>query len=193
MKFSDFKLIHPKLSAQKNLSPEKYIITRAHELPFHECFVNKNWKTGGMASIAISKTMPSGKFIVGLYMIDIFCLGLKDTLFQFALDSYGYHEFMERTNAQSEMIQCDLGEAHNLIYGAIDFAAENGFKPQKDFVITKQILDENLIDDRIDDIEFGRNGRPFYFAGPYDNTRQIIETLEKNVGKGNFDVVLPGG
>jgi hypothetical protein len=179
------------MSLQKSLSPEKYIVTRAHELPFHECFINLDWKTGGMASIAISKKMPSGKFIVGLYMIDMFCLGVKNALFQFALDSFGYDEFIQKINAQSEIVKCDLVEAHNIIFGAIDFAAENGFKPQKDFSITQYIPDENLIDDRIDEIEFGRNGRPFYFAGPYDNTRQVIETLEKNVGEGNFDVVLP--
>jgi hypothetical protein len=144
-----------------------------------------------MASITISKTMPSGKFVIGLYMIDMFCLGVKNTLFKFALDSFGYDEFIQKINAQSEIVKCDLGEAHNIIFGAIDFAAENGFKPQKDFSITQYILDENLIDDRIDEIEFGRNGRPFYFAGPYDNTMYIIETLEKNVGEGNFDVVLP--
>jgi hypothetical protein len=179
------------MSLQKQLSPEKYILTRARELPFHECFINMNWKTEGMASIVISKKMPSGKYIAGLYMIDMFCLGLKNTYFQFALDSVEYDEFLQKMNSQSESVKFDLGEAHNIIFGAIDFAAENGFKPQKDFAITQYLLDENLIDDRIDEIEFGRNGRPFYFAGPYDNTGQIIKTLEKNVGNGNFDVVLP--
>jgi hypothetical protein len=143
-----------------------------------------------MASIAISKKMPSGKLIVGLYMVDILCLGLKNTLFRFALDLHDYQNFMEEVDQRSSLMEFDLTDAHNIIYGAIDYAEENGFKPQKDFSVTEYLLDEGLIDDGIDEIEFGRNGRPFYFAGPYDNTRQIIKTLEKAVGLGNFDVVL---
>ena len=40
-------------------------------LPFHECLVNEGWKKGGLATVVISKKMPSEKIIVGLYLIDM--------------------------------------------------------------------------------------------------------------------------
>ncbi len=179
------------MNKQQNLSPEKYIITKGNDLPFNECFINNDWKESGMASIAISKKMPSGKLIIGMYMVDVFCLGLKNTLFKFALDNNGYTDFINEINQRYSLIKCDLTEAHNIIYGAIDFAEELGFKPNKDFKITEFLLNSDLITDGINEIEFGKDGKPVYFAGPYDDTKSIIGILEKSVGKGNFDFVLP--
>lgn len=42
-------------------------------------------------------------------------------------------------------------------------------------------------------IEFGKDGKPFYFSGPYDNAEKIIKTLETNVGIENFDYIVPIG
>jgi len=169
------------------LSPQKYIITKGRKLPFYECYINSNWKEHGLATIIISKEMPSGKFIIAVYMVDILCLGLKNTLYNFNLDSNKYNEFMERLKDNPEGQQsCDISLAHNIIYGAVDYAAEIGFNPQKDFTVTEHLLDPELITDEIDEIEFGKDGKPFYISGPDDNIPLIIGILEKNVGKDNY-------
>jgi hypothetical protein len=36
------------------------------------------------------------------------------------------------------------------------------------------------------DIEFGRDGMPFYVQGPYDDARHILQTLDASVGAGNY-------
>jgi hypothetical protein len=146
----------------------------------------------GMASVLISKKMPSGKFIVGSYLIDLYCLGLKDTLFKFGYDQISYSDFMDSFSANQKMIDCNLTFAHNLIYGAIDFALDLGLSPHKDFKITEHLLDSNLIDDGIDEIEFGKDGKPLYIAGPYDNINRIVSTLDKNVGAGNYHYIMLG-
>ena len=180
------------MSKQPQISPEKYIITKAATLPFHECFISEGWIENGMASILLSKKMPSGKFIVGSYLIDMYCLGLKDTLFKFGFDQISYSEFLDVFNSGQKMIDCNLTFAHNLIYGAIDFAHDLGFSPQKDFKITEHLLDPDLIDDGIDEIEFGKDGKPLYVAGPYDNINRILSTLDKNAGAGKYHYILPG-
>lgn len=38
-------------------------------------------------------------------------------------------------------------------------------------------------------IGFGRDGKPFYFSGPYDNPRKVVQTLERTCGPGNYDYV----
>lgn len=35
-------------------------------------------------------------------------------------------------------------------------------------------------------IRFGREGKPFYISGPYDNPRVVIGTLESIAGGGNY-------
>jgi hypothetical protein len=180
------------MAKNKQLTPEKYITTRGKSLTFHECYINSNWREQGMASIFISKKQPSDNFTVGLFMVDIFCLGLKNTTYNFNLDELGYNQFLAEFKSYNEdVIHCDFSEAHNIIYGAIDFAEDFGFKPNKDFKITEHILDPDLIDDGIDEIELGKDGKPFYIAGPDDNVDQILGILKRNAGEGNFDFLHP--
>jgi hypothetical protein len=178
------------MTKQQNLSPEKYIASKGRSLPYHESLINDDWKESGIASIILSKKMPSGKLITGIYIVDIYCLGLKNTLYKFALDLSGYKELIEDIGGNYKLTECSLADAHNIIYGAIDFAEASGFKPQKDFRVTEYLLDPDLIDDGIDRLEFGKDGKPFYCAGPYDDVAGIMQTLKRNVGKENFDYVI---
>ena len=42
-------------------------------------------------------------------------------------------------------------------------------------------------------ITFGKDGKPFYVFGFYDDPRSVIRTLERTVGHGNFDVLAIAG
>lgn len=42
-------------------------------------------------------------------------------------------------------------------------------------------------------VEFGKNGRPRFVAGPYDDVESILKQLEVKVGPGNFDYIVPAG
>lgn len=180
------------MNMNQKLSPKKYIISKCQELPFHECLINESWQEQGIASLVISRKMPSGKLITGTYMVDTFCMGLKDTSFGFALDKHDYDKFInEMTDRIGKLIPLKLSMAHNIIYGAIDYADEIGFNPHEDFQLTRFILDDNLIDDGIDNIEFGKGGKPFFIAGPYDDSRRIISILKRNLGDNNFDFMMP--
>ena len=178
--------------SKKQLSPVKYITTKAKILPFHECFISQDWNKRGMASILISKRMPSGNFIAALYLVDVFCLGLKNTLYRFNLSQLEYDELYDQFNQNEDFIPCKLEMAHNIIYGAIDYADELGFAPNSDFKVTEKLLDEDLITDDIDTIELGKDGKPFFIAGPDDNINRIIAILNKKIGEGNYDFLHPG-
>ena len=174
----------------QQLSPEKYIVTKGATLPFYEALINNEWQQEGLADIVISKKMPSGKLIVGLYLVDTFCLGLKSTLFKFGYDEIDYEALINKLSEQHQMVKCELNFVHNLIYGAIDYAKELGFVPDKDFKITENLLNPGLIDDGIDEIEFGKDGKPFFIAGPNDDVDRIIGLLRRNAGEGNYDYVI---
>ena len=175
------------MANQKRLTPAKYIKTKARALPIHECLINENWQQTGMTSLMVTRKMPSGNYVIGIYNIDIFCLGVKNAAWNFNMLQKEYDELCDKFEESSgTMVQIPANEAHNIIYGAIDYAQELGFKPHEDFAFAEYILDPNLIDDGIDEIEFGQHGRPSYFTGPYDNVNQILATLNKNVGEDNY-------
>jgi len=54
------------------------------------------------------------------------------------------------------------------------------------------VLDPDLVDDGIDNIEMGWNGKPFYIKGPYDNYRKIISALNASVGPGGYEYIAEG-
>jgi tetratricopeptide (TPR) repeat protein len=183
-----------KSSAPAQLRPDKYIQTKTRSLPIHECLINPDWQTSGMATILVSRKQPSGNLIAGVYLVDIFCLGLKNTNYFFNESLAHYEsEFKDIIYTHQTYKPCDYTLAHNIIYGAIAYAEELGFKPNKDFAVSRFILEED--DDHIDliELDFGREGKPCFIAGPYDNVSLIIKKLTAAVGEGNFTVILPEG
>ena len=92
-------------------------------------------------------------------------------------------------------IEIDVDYAHSIIYGGIEYAANLGFKPQSNFKVTKFILNPREEIELDDTIEFGKDGKAFYIAGPYDSREKInkiYSQLQKSVGEDNFDFIVPG-
>ena len=175
------------------LSPEKYIVQKGRDLDFYECLINEDWQKSGLAIVSICKKMPSGNFVTGTYLLDIYCLGLKNTLYKFNMSELEYQEFIEKSYANSVGVEeYDTDFVHNLIYGAIDYAADLGFTPQKDFKVTEYLLNPDLISDDIDKIEFGKDGQPLFIEGPNDNAALIINKLNETVGEGNYHYMHSG-
>jgi hypothetical protein len=156
------------MKQQKNqLSPEKYIRTRARTLPIGECWVNDNWQEAGMANIIVARKHVTGNLTLGIYLVDTFALGVKNTFFRFNIRKEDYNELVAgfkenfRDTNGSEYVRTEYAEVHNIIYGANAFAEDNDFKPCEDFELTQYILEED--DDRIEliEYEFGKDGKPF--------------------------------
>lgn len=178
--------------ASVKLTPKKYIQTRARKLPFYKCFINNNWEEIGMAVVVVARQQGGEKLVVGLYLMDVWCLGLKDTHYEFRMDNYEFdNEFVPHVYHSRDL---DIEEiepefAQNLIYGAIEYAEDLGFEPHKDFNLTEYILDP--VDSiEVIDIEFGKDGKPFYSSGPHDDVNRIMAILQKNVGIDNFHYAI---
>ncbi|MCK4348724.1 MAG: hypothetical protein KAW47_08915 [Thermoplasmatales archaeon] len=168
-------------------------IYKARKCPIYECLINSSWREDGLGNILLSRKQPDGNLIFGSYLVDTFCLGLKDTFYNAGLPLSEYNKKLKPGLYQYEdHINCPVSLAHQIIYGAIEYAAKLGFKPQKNFRMSKYVLEErsNIKEDTSSSVEFGKDGKPFYAEGPYDNTKLIIETLEKNLGKGNFNFLI---
>lgn len=178
------------------LSPENYIRKKARTLPIYECLVNKEWKEQGAAHVVVARKHVNGHITFCIYLIDLFCLGIKDTHYFFNISELEYQEKKEEMEElEPEPISYNL--AHNIIFAGLRYAAEYGFKPHKDFTsITQYMLDEDNEDTEdieFIDIECGKDGQPFFVSGPYDDEvkiNQILTHLEKTAGIGNYDYLI---
>lgn len=165
--------------------PENFIKTRARELQLGRCYINFDWEESGIASALVSRKHTNGNVTLGFYLIDLKCLGVTDAFFKFNVAVDEMFDLVDQMNG----IEIEYEKIHNIIYGAEAFANDCGFKPHKDWTVAQFILEED--DDHIPliDIEFGDDGVPAYYVGPNDSPakiKQILATLDKNVGAGNY-------
>lgn len=175
------------------LSPENYIRQRARNLPIHECMITRSWEEDLKASIMIARKHSNGNFTVGYYLIDLGCLGIKDTYFKFNISSSEYQELVMLMRNEIELEEADYILVHNIIYAALEYAEELGFQPVKDFTQTMQyFLYEDNDEIELLEIECGYMGKPMFIRGPYDTNatvKRIISQLDKAVGPGNYTFV----
>src|SRR5476651_1816007 len=118
------------------LSPVNYIKTQARSLPIFECLISEDWESQGICNIIVSRRHKTGNFTVGIYLVDLYCLGVKNAMYEFNIDPEEYEYLTENSG---DLEECEYVLAHNIIYGAIEFADDFGFQPHKDFAIAKFI------------------------------------------------------
>lgn len=173
-----------------SFSPESYIKNQARSLHIGGCFITKDWETTGICTIFITREHNTGNVTFGIYLVDLYCLGLKDTGYQFNAE---YDQFVHSKITLGDFERCEYELAHNIIFGAIAYAEDYGFKPHKDFAVSQFILEENDEQVPLMEIEFGLEGIPCYVQGPFDEQATIdrnIATLKRTAGEGNFKVVI---
>lgn len=171
------------------LSPDKYIQTKARNLPIKECWVTKDYKKYGLANLFVTRQHVSGNVTVGCYLVDIFCLGIKDAFYKYNVPASDYEEVLRITNETEELEEISYEEAHNLVFGALEYAGNLGFAPYEEFKIARYILEEDTDDIPLVEMEFGRNGKPHLLVNTRLEASRYIPALEKHT-KGEYSVCI---
>lgn len=177
----------------QQLNPVNYIRQKARNLPIHECMVNNNWNEHGMATVMVTRKHTNGNFTSAIFLVDIFCLGVKDTTFQFNMQPDEYEDYVNHFINRGDCQTIDYVLAHNIVYAGLAFAEEFEFKPHRDFTSTTRfMLDEDTDDIELIDIECGKEGKPCYVITPGDTDQKvdrIIDQLERTAGENNFFLI----
>jgi hypothetical protein len=169
---------------------KKRILREAVNWPLYECLIAKEWRdTQQLAQIVVSRRGDSGYIAVAGFIIDLGCLGIKDALtIGFATETRYRQEYRSRLVATQEMTPCNLDLAAKVIEEAKNYAAELGFKPHRDSKDALKLLAGANPQNCPEQVPLGGvNGKPFYFAGPYDDSERILRILDRTVGPGNYD------
>jgi Asp-tRNA(Asn)/Glu-tRNA(Gln) amidotransferase C subunit len=73
-------------------------------------------------------------------------------------------------------------EVHNIIYGALAYAKDLGFKPHKDFAVAQYILEADSDAIPLIEYEFGRNGKPMLIVNTRAEFNRYTAVLKRAVG-----------
>lgn len=161
---------------------------------------DKNENLGpGLAKVVVARSERDDRFEACAYLVDYWCLGVKDAIEPRTLSTSEYAYMLDKLYeaevqgiADGEplpeaWVDISLAQAQAIVFKAVEYAAKLGFQPHPDFEKAKPFLGE--WDGELQ-LTFGRNGQPFYRSGPYDNYQAILATLDRTVGKDNFDYII---
>ena len=175
---------------QGPISPEKYIRLHARELPIYKCYMPQEGSAQGMSEIVVSRKRPNGKILFGVYLIDTYCLGVKDVMYHYDYDVEEFEKLVEKVFSRFEgYVECPYSDAHNFIYSAIEFAADAGLNPAQDFdKVGEYILEEDTDDIPLKHYPMGHDGKYLLIEGPTHAERKYVKMLRERLGD-NFDYI----
>lgn len=171
---------------------KKRIIRSSDEFPVVGCAVNDDWEKHGLANILVARRLKSGSLIVGGYLADTACLGLKNTFCHAdVLPGKFDNEMFPSHYPERKPLSIGIDLVKEIVLGAIDYAAKLGFDPAPGFEISRYVLGSG---ERVrgGNVRFGgMNGKPFFVAGPNDDGPAIVRKLMQRLGKDGFDFMMP--
>lgn len=79
-------------------------------LPVSACYRDKNWKEGGLVTILVVRCHPKETYTYGCYLVDMFCLGVKESFYKFSLSDIDLESFLRSYREKCDLEQITLFE-----------------------------------------------------------------------------------
>jgi hypothetical protein len=177
----------------------------APELPLAGCWVSPGWSerltitghhrwpdldtadpgTSGLVGVLITRHAGHDKRSVCGWLVDVWCLGVKDTIGPRVMDEQRLAQFTRKFFSAfgASPLPAPLDLAQHLVFGAVDYARGLGFEPAPGFEATTGHLGTWTGPSAI---QFGHDGKPLYIQGPHDDAERILTTLGRSTGQ-DFD------
>jgi hypothetical protein len=170
------------------------MLQHAAHAPIVDCLMARDLFDNGIGYVVLSRRLKGGDIAYVNILLDVWCLGVKD-VYIYVMSSPDYHEQLDWIEERFEMQDIAPEGARKLVEGAIEFAARYGLAPHPDYRVAKLIfgdIDASLCDHIY---EYGKDGKPFYVAGPNDSparVSQIMSAMRAVDPEAHYMAPLPG-
>ena len=158
-----------------------------------EAFVSSALFEVGMGTVILSRFKSEGRVESGVFLLDAFCLGVKDATFVQLDVTRHEKQLLEGYSAQDPLEPIEPACARKLIEDAVRYAAGLGFQPHPDYKRACRVFGGTDPSACTRQFVFGDQGKPSYIQGPSDSPQRvarILETLRTRCGEGNFTFTL---
>lgn len=146
--------------------------------------------TRGLVTVVVARAHRYGNVVACVYLVDTYCLGVKRanhrTVTPDELRTFTQYCFRQY---DSPPLKAPIELAQSIVLGAVEYARSLGFPPPADFEACRRHLGADTPPVAI---QFGEAGRPHFINGPRDDVADVLATLRRSVGEGNFHFTLGG-
>lgn len=151
------------------------------KFPIYECKVLKNWQEIGISPIYVARELNKNSYVFISYLVDFWCLGVKDTLLKFGISKA---DLMQIYSRHDDLVSVSYEDARSLILGAIDFAKAIDIVPHSNWNgIPSSFIEAHLPHEK--KFSFGHEGMHYYFSGPQDYEHYDVNEIISKVSKAN--------
>jgi hypothetical protein len=159
----------------------------------YQAYITKNWRDLGLANVIVARIDDEGGVSAGFFLVDFFCLGVKDAWLLDDTDEGELEEMMERRFSESSMETMHPAWAKKFIEGAVAYAERIGFAPHRDFRKARRVLSGIDAGACTETFAYGHHGRPHYMQGQNDDeerVRRVLAVLDARCGPGGYYFTL---
>ena len=158
-----------------------------------EAYVSSNLFEAGIGHVAVTRFRGSGDAEVGVFLLDNFCLGVKDAFYTRVSSAEYDSSVLARIIPAANRKSLDLPSARKLVESAVAYAQNLGLAPHPDYKQGCRVFGGIKSSDSTATFTFGRNGKPFYVQGPHDSFAKclrIMTLLRARCGTDGFDFLV---
>jgi hypothetical protein len=168
-------------------------IRRAAAAPIRDCLLHDGMLERGNGTLILTRRTGAHQVACAAFMLDTFCLGVKDTAFHQA-DETQIDQIIDEFGQAAPFSAVDPAYARKLLRDLVAYARSLGLEPPTDYTALERLFGDVAAESCETSFEFGKAGRPVYIPGPLDSPTQMrrrIEKLRRTLGDDGFDLLGP--
>jgi hypothetical protein len=157
-----------------------------------EAIVSANLFEIGMGHAAVARFRCSD-VEMGVFLLDVFCLGVKDAFYTRVSSAEYESSVLERIIPAANRKPLDPPSVRKLVESAVAYAQNLGLAPHPDYKQGCRVFGGIKASDSNATFAFGKDGKPFYVQGPHDSfqkCQRIMNQLRTRCGKDGFNFLV---
>lgn len=176
--------------AQRTSSDPTVRLRGAGLWPVYQAWMSSSLWEKGMGYLMLARHEPkSGGLIYGVYLVDTWCLGVKDA-FWHSGSAGEFKEMVQKFGSNEPMVPVAPACLVKIIQDALEYAASFGFRPHHDFRHASLLLAGIDPSECSEQYTFGKDGKPFYVRGPNETPAQAVAIMER-IRQAGGDYLFP--
>ena len=153
-------------------------LQRADKWPVVQSLIGANLWKEGIGYLAIARQEVGGQLVFGVYLVDVYCLGVKDAFWE--TGTLGdFKDIIGKMDKTQKMCPISPACLAKIVTGAVEFALSFGFRPHPDFRHVAMLLEGIDPAACSQELPFGRDGKPYYIQGPYESFEKATAIMNR--------------
>ncbi len=160
--------------------------------PVAECWISEGWdsETRGLVQVLVARSS-RGRWATAAFLVDLDCLGVKDVLVARSQTAREHRNLRRGVFRVAPGHPCEAGLAAKVVFAGVAYAESLGIPPHPGYREAARLLAGLSPESCHLPVPLGRDGLPFFVAGPNDDAEAIVAHLSTHLGTDGFHFLAP--